>query len=95
MKKSENFVVNMVFFVTVGVQTLEGFLLLETFFAKEKVVTVLAHVTVLIYLHFASKTFILLVVVDLRLKDYLHLVLRFVVSGSRIGFWALEVTFLT
>jgi hypothetical protein len=85
----------MVFFVTVGVQTLEGFLLLETFFAKEKVVTVLAHVTVLIYLHFASKTFILLVVVDLRLKDYLHLVLRFVVSGSRIGFWALEVTFLT
>lgn len=71
----------MVLFMSVGVETLEIFFLLETFCAKEKVVTVLAHVTFLNYFDFTRKTFIFFIIVDLRLKNDFHLVLRLVVSG--------------
>lgn len=81
--------------MVVGIQTLKGLFLLETVFTKEKVVTVLAHVAVLYDLYLTRETLVFLLVVHLRLEDYLHVVVGFVVTGGRVGFWTLEVALLT
>ena len=70
----------MVLLVAVCVKALERFLLFKTFTTKEKVVTILAYVTILDYLHFACKTLVLLLLIDLRLENHLHLMVRFVIS---------------
>lgn len=80
--------------MVVGIQTLKGLFLLETVFTKEKVVTVLAHVAVLYDLYLTRETLVFLLVVHLRLEDYLHVVVGFVVAGGGVGLWTLEVALL-
>jgi hypothetical protein len=84
----------MILLVIIGIQTLETLLLLITPGTKEKIVTILTHPTVLYNVHLACKTLVLLLVVQLRLEYHLHLVLCLVVTGIRVCFWTLEITFL-
>ncbi len=74
-KKSEYFGIDMILFMTVCIQALEGFFSFKAFTTKEKVVTILAHVAVLDDFYFACETFIFFIIVDLGFKNDLHLMI--------------------
>jgi hypothetical protein len=72
---SENFGINMIFFMGVRIKTLKTVFIVETLLAKVKVVTILAHPAILYDLYFAIETFMYFRMILLGLEYCLHLML--------------------
>ena len=87
----------MVILVSVGVETLKLVAVFIALSTKEKVVTVLAHPTIRVDATSAPKAFILLMMLNLGLKNDFHRMLSTVSSMAVYAetLWSLKIAFLT
>jgi len=69
--------------MSVGIETFELSSRVVTFFAKEKVITILTHPTMFEDLNLTSKAFIYFILLDLRFKYHFQLV-RWLVPFIRV-----------